>query len=495
VTSSLRPALAPRFGLATSPVQPEPKETALAVDPSYRIGSIDYRGRAILAGECALGTPVSRILPDVPLELIGSARRRADHGSPSEPFETVARRLNGDAFLAELTRLPGNTEFPAEPLLLRLLIRDLSDLPESEQRVRRQRLREQQILNATRSMVLGVDRHTKIDFANPASGRVLSKRLWDFFGADAFAVTGLAQPDGSPFLDDDNPVLRTLEDGISRPIVASSVVRRDGTRLLTELSCSAIVEGGELAGAVLVINDVTERETAQRRKDEFLSTISHELRSPLTSIRGSLGMLAGGVFGELAPDAAQMVDVAMSNTHRLIRLVNDLLHLERLASGRVPMQPVDLDLADAAAEVLRQQAPVATQRNLVLKADLLAAPVVADAHQISIAVTNLLSNAMKFSADGGSVTVSTRSDAEHAWVTVRDEGRGIPADQLSSIFDRFQQVEAGDATVMGGSGLGLSITGRIARALGGRVDVQSSLGVGSRFTLELPRAVATQQED
>jgi PAS domain S-box-containing protein len=463
------------------------KETVLALDSAYAIVATDYRATSMLAGDCPPGTPVDVILPDVSAGVFGTSRRRADRGS-SPSFETLARRLNGEVFLAEFTRLPQRQGFPADGAAIRLKIRDLSDLPESEQLLRRKQLREQQILSATRSVVLGVDLQHRIDFANPASGTVLGRRLRDFVGADALELTCLAQPDGSPFPDVDNPVLLTLEDGISRPMVESSVVRRDGSRLITEVSCSPIVEGGVLAGAVLVINDVTERATAQRRKDEFLSTVSHELRSPLTSIRGSLGMLAGGVFGELSPDAGQMVDVAMSNTHRLIRLVNDLLHLERLAAGRVPMEPVELDLADAVAEVLKQQAPAAMQRDLRFAADFTSAPVVADPHQVSIAVTNLLSNAMKFSADAASVSVRTGSDADDAWVTVRDEGCGIPADQLASIFERFRQVDAGDATVRGGSGLGLSITGHIASALGGRVDVESSLGVGSTFSLILPRA-------
>jgi PAS domain S-box-containing protein len=465
------------------------KETVLALDSAYAIVGTDYRAASLLAGTCSAGTPVDAILPDVSVGLFGTSRRRADRGS-SPSFETLARRLDGEVFLAECTRLPERQGYPADGAAIRLKLRDLSDLPESEQLLRRKRLREQQILSATRNVVFGVDLQHRIDFANPASGTVLGRRLRDFAGANALELTSLAQADGSPFPDLDNPVLRTLEDGISRPMVESSVVRRDGTRLITELSCSPILEGGELAGAVLVINDVTERATAQRRKDEFLSTVSHELRSPLTSIRGSLGMLAGGIFGELSPDAGHMVDVAMSNTHRLIRLVNDLLHVERLSSGRVPMEPVDLDLSDAVAEIIKQQAPAAMQRSQRLAGSFDSAPVVADVHQVSIAITNLISNAMKFSADGASIYVQTGSDTEHAWVTVRDEGTGIPADQLASIFERFRQVDTADATVRGGSGLGLSITGHIASALGGRVDVESSLGVGSSFRLVLPRAEA-----
>jgi signal transduction histidine kinase len=476
---------------ASSSRQADPataQDAVLRLTPDLVIAAANDAAAVLLGGSCPAGTPVRDILPDVPEELLLGGRRRADRGSRAGPHETLARRLDGDVFLAELTRLPREMNSGSESGMVLMRIHDLSELSDAQKALRRRGLREGQILAATRSVIFGVDLQQRIDFANPAAGSVLSRRTSDFIGANAIEVTGLAHADGSAFAGETNPVLNTLADGVTRLAVESSILRRDASRLITELSCTAIMEAGEVAGAVLVFNDVTERATAQRLKDEFLSTVSHELRSPLTSIRGSLGMLAGGVFGQLAPDAAQMIDVAMSNTHRLMRLVDDLLSLERLESGRMPMDLVHLDLAAAVAEVVRAHEPAAAEREVHFAADLATAPVFADAHHLRTAITNLVSNAMKFSPAGGSVSLRTGCNSQEAWLAVTDHGRGIPADRLSTIFERFQQVQSADSKAMGGSGLGLSITAHVATALGGRVGVRSELGVGSCFELVLPRA-------
>ncbi|MGH3498660.1 MAG: sensor histidine kinase [Nocardioidaceae bacterium] len=457
----------------------------LRLDAHLAVVSADAGAQRLLGGIIVPGLPVVQVLPDVPARGYGTGRRHDEWPSPARMTETMARRLDGAPFLAEITIVKDSASLDQSAVLVR--IRDLSSLSPTEIEIRRRRLRNQQILEATRHATFVVDNDGRIDFANPAAASMLRRRATDFVDADLVEITGLARPDGTAFDDGESPVARTLSDGLPHEAVASSVVRRDDLRLDTETSCTPVREAGAVAGVVVIIADITERAAVQRRKDEFLSTISHELRTPLTSIRGSLGMLAGGVVGELPPDAARMVDIAMSNTHRLIRLVNDLLALERFASGRMPLQLEVVDLAEVGREVISLQEPTATTGEVRITTDLQSAVTVTDPYHVATAVTNFVSNAVKFSPPGGTVDVRTGGGEHDVWVSVRDQGRGIPPNRLDEIFERFAQVTITDANVMGGSGLGLSITAHIAAALGGRVGVESELGLGSTFTLYLPR--------
>jgi CheY-like chemotaxis protein/anti-sigma regulatory factor (Ser/Thr protein kinase) len=223
-----------------------------------------------------------------------------------------------------------------------------------------------------------------------------------------------------------------------------------------------------------------------RLKSEFVSVVSHELRTPLTSIRGSLGLLASGAMGELPPDAAEMLQIATSNTDRLVRLINDILDLERIESGNEaldirPVRAADL-LADAASSV-RGAAHAAGVHLEVEATDVI---VEADADRLVQALTNLLGNAIKFSDPGAEVCLDAEARGHQVILRITDHGRGIPPEMLESVFERFQQVDASDAREKGGTGLGLAIVRSIAERHGGRVEVASEVGEGSCFSIVLP---------
>jgi signal transduction histidine kinase len=226
---------------------------------------------------------------------------------------------------------------------------------------------------------------------------------------------------------------------------------------------------------------------SERLKDEFLSVVGHELRTPLTSIRGSLGLLEGGVLGELPQDAANMVAVAVVNTERLVRLINDILDIERMAAGRLSLDPVGVhatELVDQSIQVVQAMADAAEVK---VRSDVQPLTVFADADRIIQTLVNLLGNAIKFSPAGSDVTVTVTCDNGDALFSVRDAGRGIPADRLESIFERFRQVDASDSREKGGTGLGLPIARGIVEQHGGRIWAESLPGRGSalRFTLPL----------
>jgi signal transduction histidine kinase len=233
---------------------------------------------------------------------------------------------------------------------------------------------------------------------------------------------------------------------------------------------------------------------SERAKDEFLSVVGHELRTPLTSIRGSLGLLDGGVLGALPEDAANMVAVAVLNTDRLVRLVNDILDIERMAAGRLALEPAPVDAAELVRQSIQVVEATADANGVSLRVEAAPgaeeAPIVvhADADRVVQALVNLLGNAVKFSSAGGVVTVTVAREDDVALFAVRDGGRGIPADCLESIFERFRQVDASDAREKGGTGLGLPIARAIVDQHGGRMWAESNEAVGSTFRFTLPLA-------
>jgi PAS domain S-box-containing protein len=232
--------------------------------------------------------------------------------------------------------------------------------------------------------------------------------------------------------------------------------------------------------------DVTERHAAERAKDQFASVVSHELRTPLTSIRGSLGLLGSGVLGPLPEKGQRMVEIAVQNTDRLVRLINDILDLERIGSHDDDMRSELCDARELITEATQGVEQLAVDAQVQLTSGGASVMLVADPDRVQQTLTNLISNAIKFSPAGGSVHVSCASHDGEALFEISDEGRGIPPDKLSSIFGRFQQVDASDSREKGGTGLGLAICKTIVEHHGGRIWARSEPGAGSTFSFVLP---------
>jgi signal transduction histidine kinase len=232
--------------------------------------------------------------------------------------------------------------------------------------------------------------------------------------------------------------------------------------------------------------DITERREVERSKDEFISVVSHELRTPLTSIRGSLGLLENGVLGRLPEKAQRMVEIAVQNTDRLVRLINDILDIERIDSGTINMHQQPCDGAELISRAIQGLEQFAADALVTITAESEPAVLWADPDRVHQTLTNLISNAVKFSPASSTVRVCCISRDDEVFFAVADDGKGIPADKLTSIFERFQQVDASDSREKGGTGLGLAICRKIVEHHGGRIWVDSELGVGSTFSFVLP---------
>ena len=242
------------------------------------------------------------------------------------------------------------------------------------------------------------------------------------------------------------------------------------------------------------IRQQREREAAraenERIKSEFVSTISHELRTPLTSILGTLGLLRGGALGPLPDRGQHLVEVAMRNAEHLLRLINDLLDIDKLVAGQMQLsvRPENLDALLHAA--MQENQGYAEQRQVRWRylnphPD---ARILADPTRFKQVMDNLLSNAVKFSPQGGEVGISVVADEQQdLWcISVTDQGEGIPPAFYHKVFDRFTQADGSSRRRSGGTGLGLAITRALVEQMGGQVGFVSS-EQGTRFFVNMPR--------
>ncbi|WP_224095185.1 PAS domain S-box protein [Nostoc sp. MS1] len=285
--------------------------------------------------------------------------------------------------------------------------------------------------------------------------------------------------------------------------IEARAMRKDGTAFDKQVvMVKAYNQQQECIGHYCFMKDISDRREVERLKDEFVSVVSHELRTPLTSISGALDLLASGVLPAGSEDAQRMLNIAANNTDRLVRLINDILDIERIESGKIQITPQACNAADLmtqSVEVIEEMAELA---GVKISMSPVSANLWADPDRIIQVLTNLLSNAIKFSSPGSTVWLNAEiesgkdniSNVPHILFKVKDQGRGVPADKLESIFERFGQVDASDSRQKGGTGLGLAICRSILQHHGGQIWAESSLGEGSTFFFTLPTFAKEERE-
>jgi PAS domain S-box-containing protein len=250
-------------------------------------------------------------------------------------------------------------------------------------------------------------------------------------------------------------------------------------------------DDGKVIGFYTLANDVTELKRIDRMKSEFVSTVSHELRTPLTSIRGSLGLISGGVAGQLPEAVKTLVGIAKSNCERLIRLINDILDIEKIESGKMTLDLQIIELKPLLEQALAANEGYGAANNVRLSLQFPDEELMvrADGDRLTQVVTNLLSNAMKFSPADGVVEIHVMRTAIGLRVEVRDHGPGIPEEFRKRIFQKFSQADSSDTRQKGGTGLGLNISRAIIERLGGSIGFDTRTGDGTTFYFELPEWV------
>ncbi len=263
--------------------------------------------------------------------------------------------------------------------------------------------------------------------------------------------------------------------------------RKDGSEFPVEIMLSTL----ESADGLLVtaaIRDISARKRAERLKDEFVATVSHELRTPMTSISGSLSLLVGQWGSVLPESAARLLTIAHKNSQRLVRLIDDILDIEKLEAGHVAFNQSRVDIIALLKQTIEANRGFAEAYGVHLHLDTMAtdADVHADADRLAQVFTNLLSNAIKFSPAGEKVLVTVDQKGSMVRISVRDHGCGIPADFKPHIFEKFAQADGTSSKEKGGTGLGLSIVKQIVERLRGEVGFEEAPGGGTIFYVTVP---------
>lgn len=247
---------------------------------------------------------------------------------------------------------------------------------------------------------------------------------------------------------------------------------------------------GNVIGLTSIGEDITERFRLERMKTEFISVVSHELRTPLTSMQAALSLLVDHIIDPATEEGQTVIQIAAEGVDRLVKLVNDILDIERLEAGKIRLEKRFCNTVELIMIAIKQMQEMAYQMGVSLDQNALSTEIYADSDRLLQVLINLLSNAIKFSAVGGTVTVNValtnHLGIPNVLFSVQDQGRGIPADKLESIFERFHQVDASDSRQKGGTGLGLAICRNIMQQHGGEIWAESILGQGSTFYFTLP---------
>lgn len=417
-------------------------------------------------------------------------------GGSIDHYETVHIRKDGQHIDVSLTISPMKDD-RGNITGISTISRDISYQKRIEKTLEQLRHQNELILDSAGEGICGLNREGKITFANPAAARITGYTVRELLMSDWQRITQENLYSGYQSLthQHSSQIFATLEDGLVRHVDQEVFRHRNGSYFPVEYVSTPLQNQGEIIGAVVIFKDITERQAMEKMKDEFISVVSHELRTPLTSIHGALGLLASGLLDTQPERMKRMFEIAVTNTTRLVRLINDILDLERMQAGQITLDKKYCNLADLMVQANNEMSAMAEKAGVNLSVKPLSVHLWVAPDRIIQVLTNLLSNAIRFSPVGSCIGFDatlhhsslSRSCLE-VLMMVKDQGRGIPSDKLETIFGRFQQVDASDSRQKGGTGLGLAICRSIVQQHGGHIWAESQLGKGSTFFVRLPVA-------
>jgi PAS domain S-box-containing protein len=416
-------------------------------------------------------------------------------------FETVHRRKDGSLYDVEISATEVNLQDETVQLCI---CRDISERKHVEATLQESARRWRSLLDNVQLVVVELDRHGNVEYANPFFLELTNFTSTDVLGKNWMECFIPGHQKADIQLCFQEVIEKNFHPHYQNPILTKS--REE--RMITWSNTLLRDTSGRAIGTISIGEDITERYKLERMKAEFISMVSHELRTPLTSMQAALSLLVDNIVDPTTKEGQDVIQIASTGVDRLVRLVNDILDLERLESGKIRLEKQSCNTADLINLASGQMQEMANQAGIILNTSSQSFQIYADGDRLLQVLINLLSNAIKFSSPGGGVSldvaviegIDTGEFGEFGELrelgqtlsspallfTIRDQGRGIPNDKLESIFERFHQVDASDSREKGGTGLGLAICRSIVQQHNGQIWAESRLGQGSTFYFTLP---------
>lgn len=338
----------------------------------------------------------------------------------------------------------------------------------------------EEVVRSMAEGVIMVNKKGEIMLMNPAAEKLLGVKKEDKIGQSVLKdlkeeqLVSLVQQPTDPGKGKEI-VIQSQNDQIKKVLLASNAVIES--------------EDGKTVGFVSVISDVTKQRELENLKNTFLTNISHDLRTPITCIHGSLQLLSDTTINKLTPSQEKFVTIALNNVKRLSRLINDLLDLSKLEAKKFTIKPAPFRVDDLIQTLVNEFSAWSKTKAITIQADIQRPlEIEADQDRIGQVLTNLIGNALKFTPNGGTITLTGHrlKDAQKVELGVRDTGPGIAKKDFQKLFEKFSRIESPAMQGISGTGLGLTIAKEIVELHGGRIWVESQEGKGSYFAFELP---------
>jgi PAS domain S-box-containing protein len=362
------------------------------------------------------------------------------------------------------------------------------------------------ILGAIDDGVIMVGKDNLVQLFNPAASRITEWPAEEAVGLDFHSVFTVTNEKGEPLNDEQRPISRSLASGQTIRENNLYLQTKTGKRIVLSIIVSPVVEvtGNPPVGAVGVFRDITQEKAQEAQRSDFISTASHEMRTPVAAIEGYLALALNPKIAKVDDSARKLLEKASASTKHLGVLFQDLLTSSRAEDGRLQSYPLVIELGEVVQQVAEAERFHAQEKGLTLRFVVSTDPAIgggkvikplyytyADPHRVQEVLTNLINNAIKYTPEGG-VTITLTGDNSVIQVQVADTGPGIPSEDVSHLFQKFYRVDNSMTRTIGGTGLGLYISRKIIELYNGRIWVESQLGKGSIFFINLPRLSTSQ---
>lgn len=359
------------------------------------------------------------------------------------------------------------------------MVSDITERKLAQERLITSEKRFRTLLDNTPDAILLHDKHGNIIDANEQACVSLG------YHYDEILNLNVSQIDKDITPDDDQGIWERLPLN-EKTSVEGINIRKDGSSFPVEVNLTAIDNNGHKL-ILAAVRDITQRKQMEQMKNNFVSTVSHELRTPLTSIRGALGLVAGGATGKIPKKSQSLLDIAGNNVDRLLRLINDLLDMQKIEAGKMEFSFGKFSIKKLIEHAIAENTPYGRQFNVTyIVSECPDIEIFGDYQRLMQVMSNLISNATKFSEKNSQVKVSTTRSGNIIRVAIIDQGRGIPSAFREHIFEKFSQADPTDTRQQSGTGLGLSIAKEIITAHKGTIGFEDNPEKGTTFYFELP---------